>query len=110
MPVPLHVHQVVPFHPGDRLRHRRTTLMQPLGDPGPERDDALLLELVDRPQVHLRGVDQVAHVLSSLTLADHVRVAAVLDGELARSLTYSPRLTLLDHVRVTALLMVSSQV
>ena len=81
VPVALHVDQVVPLHPGDGLRHGRATLMQPLGDPGPEGDDALLLELVDRPQVHLRGVDQVAHVLSSLTLVDHVRVAAVLAGE-----------------------------
>ena len=30
----------------------------PLGNPGPERDDALLLKLEDGPQIHLRGVDQ----------------------------------------------------
>ena len=87
MPITQLVDQVVPLHPGDGLRHGRTTLMQPFGDPGPKRDDALLLELVDRPQVHLRGVDQVAHVLSSLTLVDHVRVATVLDRELAGLLT-----------------------
>jgi hypothetical protein len=61
--------------------------MQPFGDPGAEGNDALLLELIDRPQVHLRGVDQVAHEPSSLTLVGHVRVAAVFDGELASSLT-----------------------
>ena len=61
MPITLDVDEVVPLHPGHRLRHRRTTLMQPLGDPRAEGNDALLLELIDRPQVHLRGIDQVAH-------------------------------------------------
>ena len=32
---------------------------EPLGDPGAQRDDALLLELEDGPEVHLRGVDEV---------------------------------------------------
>ena len=63
MTVALHVHEVVPLHPGHRLRDGRTALMQPLGDPGPERDDALLLELVDGAKVHLGRVDQVAHAV-----------------------------------------------
>ena len=32
-----------------------------LDQPGADRTDALLLELVERAQVHLGGVDQVAH-------------------------------------------------
>ena len=59
--VALDGHQPVALHPGDRLRHRRARLVQPLGDPGTQRDDALLDQLVDGPEVHLRGVDQVAH-------------------------------------------------
>ena len=42
-------------------RDRRAALVQPLGDPGAQRDDALLDQLVDGPEVHLGGVDQVAH-------------------------------------------------
>src|SRR3712207_8694391 len=39
----------------------RSGVVQALRDPRPEGDDALLLELVDRPQVHLGGVDEIAH-------------------------------------------------
>ena len=53
--------QTVALHPRDRLRDRRTALAQALGDAGPHRHDALLLELEDGAQVHLRGVDQIAH-------------------------------------------------
>ena len=53
--------QPVALHPGDRLAHRRAALVQPLGDPCAQGDDALLLELVDGAEVHLGGVDQVAH-------------------------------------------------
>ena len=53
--------QPVALHPRDRLADRRAALVQPLGDPGPQRHDALLLQLVDGPEVHLGGVDQVAH-------------------------------------------------
>src|SRR4029078_2788718 len=38
------------------------TLMQTLRNPSAQRDDALLLQLIDRAEVHLSGVDQVAHV------------------------------------------------
>ena len=53
--------QAVALHPGHGLRDGRTALVQPLGDPGAQRDDALLDQLVDGPEVHLGGVDQVAH-------------------------------------------------
>ena len=53
--------QAVALHPGHGLGHGRTALAEPLGDPGAQRDDALLLELEDRAQVHLGGVDEVAH-------------------------------------------------
>ena len=59
--VTLDGHQPVPLHPGDGLRHRRPALVQALGDPGPQRHDALLDQLVDGPEVHLGGVDEVAH-------------------------------------------------
>src|SRR6478735_7720739 len=49
------------LHPGHGLRHGRAALVQSLRDPGPQRDDVLLDELVDRPEVHLRGVDEVTH-------------------------------------------------
>src|SRR3546814_1910236 len=48
----------VALHPGDRLRDRRAALVQALGDPGAQRDDVLLDQLVDGSQVHLGGVDQ----------------------------------------------------
>ena len=63
--VALDAHQVVALHARDRLGDRRAALVQPLGDAGAEGDDALLLELVDRPEVHLRGVDEIAHVQPS---------------------------------------------
>ena len=55
------VHQPVALHAGDRLAHRGTALAEPLGDARPHRGHALLLELVDRPEVHLGRVDEVAH-------------------------------------------------
>ena len=61
VPVALDGEQAVALHPGHRLADRRAALVQPLGDPGAQRDDALLLQLVDGPEVHLGGVDQVAH-------------------------------------------------
>ena len=56
------MHEVVSFHARHGLRHRRATLMQALRDPGAQWNDPLLLELIDRAEVHLGGVDQVAHV------------------------------------------------
>jgi hypothetical protein len=35
--------------------------MQALCDPGSERHNPFLLQLIDGAQVHLGGVDQVAH-------------------------------------------------
>src|SRR5207253_2610369 len=58
MPVALDLEQPVALHAGHRLTHRGTALRETLGDPGPKRDDALLLELEDRPEIHLRCVDQ----------------------------------------------------
>ena len=53
--------QSVALHPGDGLADRRAALVQPLGDPGAQRNDALFLELEDGSQVHLGRVDQVVH-------------------------------------------------
>jgi hypothetical protein len=61
VPVALDGQQAVALHPGDRLADRRAALVQPLGDAGAEGDDPLLLQLEDRPEVHLRGVDEVVH-------------------------------------------------
>ena len=67
VPVALDGQQAVALHPGDRLGDGRTALVQPLGDPRAQRHDALLDQLVDGPEVHLGGVDQIAHrpILSS---------------------------------------------
>ena len=65
VPVALDGEQPVALHPGHRLAHRRAGLVEPLGDPGAQRDDALLLELEDRAEVHLRGVDEVAHACAA---------------------------------------------
>jgi len=54
--------ETVPLHPRHSLRHRRTGLVQPLDDPGTTRGDALLEQLVDRAEIHLRRVDQLAHL------------------------------------------------
>ncbi len=61
VPVALDGQQPVALHPGDRLADRRPALVQPLGDPRAQRHDALLVQLVDGPEVHLGRVDQVAH-------------------------------------------------
>ncbi len=53
--------QAVALHPGHGLGDGRPALVEPLGDPGTQRDDPLLDQLVDGPQVHLGGVDQIAH-------------------------------------------------
>ncbi len=57
--------QPVPLHPRHGLAHGRPGLAQPLGDAGTQRDDALLLQLEDRPEVHLGGVDEIAHASRS---------------------------------------------
>ena len=53
--------QTVALHPGDGLAHGRAALVQPLRNPSAQGDDALFVELVDGAEVHLGGVDQVAH-------------------------------------------------
>jgi len=55
------LHETIALHACHRLGHRGTALAEPLGDPCPHRQDPLLRQLVDRPQVHLRGIDEVAH-------------------------------------------------
>src|SRR5215469_7497233 len=50
--------KAVALHSRNSLNNGQPALPEPLGDPGPERDDALLLTLEDGPQIHLRGVDQ----------------------------------------------------
>ena len=55
------VQQPVALHPRDRLRDGGPGVAEALGDPGAQRSDALLLELEDGAEVHLRGVDEVRH-------------------------------------------------
>ena len=57
-PVGLDQQQAVALHPGYRLTDRGAALGQPLGDPSARRNNALLGQLKDRPEVHLRRVDQ----------------------------------------------------
>lgn len=64
--------KTVPFHPRHSLRNGRTRMAQTLSDTGSQGDDALFFELVDRPQVHLRSVNQVRH-LSTFSLNSHER-------------------------------------
>ncbi len=54
--------EVVALHAGDGLADRGAGLLEALGDAGTQRGDALFLELVDGPQIHLGGIDQVLHV------------------------------------------------
>jgi hypothetical protein len=53
--------QVVPFHTGHGLAHGWAGLLETLGDPSAERRNALLLQFIDRPEVHLGGIDEVLH-------------------------------------------------
>lgn len=61
MPVSGNEQQAIPFHPGHGLAHRRPALFQPFGDSGAQGHHALLFEVVDRTEVHLRGIDQIFH-------------------------------------------------
>ena len=70
--------EAVALHPRDRLRHRGPALLQPLGDPGAQRGDALLLELEDR----LRYISVVS--MRSLT-SSCVSLRAVAVGSLPSS-------------------------
>ena len=56
--------EAVALHARDRLGDRRAGVPEPLGDAGAQGGDAFLGELVDRLEVHLRRVDQVAHCCS----------------------------------------------
>ena len=76
VPVVGDVQQPVALHARDGLAHGRAALPEPLGDAGAQRDDALLLELVHRPQVHLGGVDEVAVMAHSVIRHVHERGAA----------------------------------
>src|SRR3954468_796715 len=42
-------------------------LVEPLRDARAQRDDPLFLQLEDRPEVHLGGVDEVVHRYSSVS-------------------------------------------
>ena len=75
VPVAGHHHQPVALHPGHGLAHRRPALAEALGDPGAQRDDALLLELVDRPEVHLGGIDELVHAASPFGRPHPIRLA-----------------------------------
>jgi hypothetical protein len=80
MTVTLNVHQVVTLHSGNGLRHGRATLMQALGNPRSKGNNPLLLQLIDGAEIHLGGVDQVAHpdILHLSTPPEPCRVTAVL--------------------------------
>lgn len=60
--VTAHHKQSVSFHACDRLRNRWTRVPQPLCDTCAKGDDAFFRKLVDGPQVHFSGVDQIAHI------------------------------------------------
>ena len=61
VPVACNVQQAVAFHPGDGLADGGATLVEALGDTRTQRHYALFLEVVDGPQVHLGGIDQIVH-------------------------------------------------
>ena len=53
--------EAVALHAPDRLRDRGAGVAEALRDARAQGDDALLLELEDRAQVHLGGVDEIGH-------------------------------------------------
>ncbi len=63
--------QTVALHPGHGLGDRGARVAQALGNAGSQRDRALLLELEDRPEVHLGGVNQVRHAHTLSLFATH---------------------------------------
>src|ERR1700678_3088288 len=66
MAVTGHVQQPVTLHPRYGLADRGPTLVKPFGDPGTQRGNALFLEVVNGPQVHLGGINQVVHSAPSI--------------------------------------------
>ena len=56
--------QAIAFHAGNRLRDGGTTLTKTLRDPSAHGRDAFFLELKDRAQIHLGGVNEIAHVVN----------------------------------------------
>ena len=71
VPVAFDREQTVSLHPCHGLGHGGTRVAQTLSDAGPQRHRALLLELEDRPEVHLGGVNQVRHAHSLSLIATH---------------------------------------
>jgi hypothetical protein len=61
VPVTCDVQQAVAFHAGDGLADGGTALVEAFGDTCTQRYYALFLEVVDGPQVHLGGIDQIVH-------------------------------------------------
>lgn len=53
--------QAVTFHPCDSLTDGGTALLEAFCDTCPQGHHALFFQIVDRPEVHLRGVDQILH-------------------------------------------------
>ena len=49
--------QAVTLHTRNSLADGGSALFEPFGDPRPEWDYALFFQVVDRPEIHLRGVD-----------------------------------------------------
>jgi len=51
----------VPFHARYGLRDGRAGMAQTFGDPGPQGDDAFLLQIEDGAEIHFGRVDQISH-------------------------------------------------
>ena len=60
--------QPVTLHSRHRLRDGGATLAEAFGNPGPHGGDAFFLELIDGAQIHLGGVDEVAHAAPCVLL------------------------------------------
>src|SRR5690625_3100299 len=59
--VPTDGEQTIAFHASHRLRHRRPRVPQALRNARAQRNNALFNQLIDSFEVHLGGVDQIAH-------------------------------------------------
>src|SRR5690625_6214833 len=73
--VPTDGEQTIAFHASHRLRHRRPRVTQALRDARAQRNNALFNQLIDSFEVHLGGVDHIAHsVLPPETSSTTLRV------------------------------------
>jgi hypothetical protein len=54
--------QAIAFHAGNSLGDRRTTLTKALCNPGTHGRYTFFFEFKNRAQIHLGGIDQIAHM------------------------------------------------